>query len=143
MGKVLTDNYGVAISTGIRSHCRPGFLRVFDIGDLVVTTSALRLASSEKLAIAVWLARHVRGGRAPDLLKCLPHWAYKQMSSGLLLEILSQYQERSGGGSSRERSDRPLVSETNRAFWATVCDDLCVCSLVILVVFYVLGARCG
>ena len=33
----------------------------------------------------------------PDLLKCLPNWEYKQISSGALLEMLSQYRERSGG----------------------------------------------
>ena len=32
----------------------------------------------------------------PDLLICLPYWTYKQISSGLLLSILSQYRERSG-----------------------------------------------
>ena len=32
----------------------------------------------------------------PDLLKCLPYWAYKKISSGPLLSILSQYRERSG-----------------------------------------------
>ena len=33
----------------------------------------------------------------PDLLKCLPNREYKQTSSGALLEMLSQYRERSGG----------------------------------------------
>ena len=32
----------------------------------------------------------------PDLLRCLPYWTYKQISSGLILSILSQYRQRSG-----------------------------------------------
>ena len=41
----------------------------------------------------------------PDLLKCLPYWAYEQISRGTLLSILSQYRERSGAGGGGSRHD--------------------------------------
>ena len=65
----------------------------------LATTSALMLASSEKLAIAVLLARHGEGGRARsfEMLTESGILEYKQTSSGALLEMLSQYRERSGG----------------------------------------------
>ena len=50
----------------------------------------------------------------PDLLKCLPYWAYKQISSGPLLSILSQYRERSGERAESGVVKPPLVSGQNR-----------------------------
>ena len=77
----------------------------------LATTSAQRLVSSEKLAIAVLLARH---GEAvePDLLKCLPNREYKQTSSGALLEMLSQYRERNLASPGCEGSGRVVARAT-------------------------------
>ena len=52
-------------------NCYAGLGLLSRVFDLSATTSALRLASSEKLAIAVWLARHGEGGRPADLFYSL------------------------------------------------------------------------
>ena len=52
---------GVAIATGIRSHCRPGFFRVFDLGDHVGAEGGqLREAGHRRVAGETWLRRSGR-----------------------------------------------------------------------------------
>ena len=46
---------GVAITTGLRSHCRPGFFRVFDLGDHVgAEVDQLREGGHRRLAGETW-----------------------------------------------------------------------------------------
>ena len=75
---------------------RPGFFRVFDLGDHVgAEVGQLREAGTSWPSPCCW--RDMVKAVEPDLLKCLPNRGYKQTSSGALLEMLSQYLERSGG----------------------------------------------
>ena len=53
-------------------------------------------SGAESKLIGRAMARDMVNAVEPDLLKCLPYWAYKKISSGPLLSILSQYRERSG-----------------------------------------------